>query len=68
MLKWLILITGLIFILYSIFFSSSNKSKFSSDLPKDGKPFYKTKKGIFALCLILLLLVFSVYLLLSLLM
>lgn len=68
MLYALVLIGGIIFILYSIFFSGSSKSKFSSDLPKDKKvPFYKTKKGIVLLCLAISLIAFSVYLIASLL-
>lgn len=67
-LKILILIGGFGFILYSIFFSGSSKSKFTSDLPKDKKkPFYKTAKGIVLLCLLILLVIFSVYLIASLL-
>ena len=66
MLYALILIAGIGFVLFSIFFKG--KTKFTSDLPKEKqKPFYKTKKGIVLLCLALLLVAFSVYLIVSLL-
>lgn len=65
---FLVFIGGLLFILYQIFFSGGNKSKFKSDLPdSEKKPFYKTTKGVVLFCLGLLLIAFSVYLILSLL-
>lgn len=42
---WLVLVAGLIFILYNIFFNSGGTAKFKSDLPKE-KNNIKKKKGL----------------------
>lgn len=64
---WIILIGGIAFIVYQIFFGSGQKSKFKSDLPTNKVPWYKNKKGVVCFCLGILLILFSVYLILSLL-
>lgn len=43
---WLIVIVGLGFILYNIFFSSGGKTKFKSDLPKSETQVVKKKVGV----------------------
>lgn len=62
---WLILIGGIGFIIYTVFFGSGQKSKFKSDLPMDKVSWYKTKKGVVIFCLGILLTLFSVYLIVS---
>ena len=56
MLYWFIVIVGLMFLLFQIFFGGASVAKFKSDLPSNGtdgsaKP--KKRKGVIALCLIL---------------
>lgn len=56
MFYWIIVILGVLFVLFQIFFGGSSVAKFKSDLPASGtdgttKP--KKRKGVLALCLIL---------------
>lgn len=53
---WVILVGGILFVLYNVFFGGNTTSKFKSDLPTSDKGFLakaKKRKGVFVLCLIL---------------